>query len=163
MGRFNRVMSTIETAGLAVFLEGERQPILAAAGEALGRAGMRHYEQAGEEAIHERLAALFDRLVAALESRDLTPLVAYAEEVADDRYEAGYDLVEVQVAFNALEEAIWARVIAGVGADRLAEAIGLVTTALGAGKDALARRYVSRATATRVASLDLRALFEGTA
>ena len=154
-------MTVVGTPDIATFLRKERDPLLAAAGEALGRSRLRHYDRAGEEAVRERLAALFDRLVDALERRDLAPMVAYAEQIADERYEAGYDLFEVQVAFNALEEATWTRVIAGLDGDRLADAIGMVTTAIGAGKDALARRYVSRATATRVASLDLRALFEG--
>ncbi len=43
-----------------------------------------------------------------------------------------------------------------------AETLGHVSTILGAGKDALARRYVSLATDTRAPSLDLRALFTGT-
>ena len=39
---------------------------------------------------------------------------------------------------------------------------GLVSTALGIGKDGLARGFVARATKTKAPSLDLRALFSGT-
>jgi hypothetical protein len=46
--------------------------------------------------------------------------------------------------------------------DAYAEALGLVTTALGAGKDALARAYVSLASETHAPSLDLTPLFDGT-
>jgi hypothetical protein len=46
--------------------------------------------------------------------------------------------------------------------DRLGQALGLVGTVLGAGKDSLARTYVTLATQTRAPSLDLRALFAGT-
>jgi hypothetical protein len=42
----------------------------------------------------------------------------------------------------------------------LAEAAGLLTTVLGAGKDALARTYVSLASEQHVPSLDLGALFQ---
>jgi hypothetical protein len=39
--------------------------------------------------------------------------------------------------------------------------LGLVSTILGAAKDAVARRYVSLAAHTHARSLDLRALFTG--
>ena len=46
--------------------------------------------------------------------------------------------------------------------DDLVEAIGLLSTVLGFGKDAVARTYVSRASKRHVTSLDLSALFRGT-
>jgi hypothetical protein len=42
------------------------------------------------------------------------------------------------------------------------QTLGVVSTILGAGKDALAREYVSLATNAHAPSLDLRALFAGT-
>jgi hypothetical protein len=68
----------------------------------------------------------------------------------------------VQTAFNVLEEAMWRKIVAVTPPEHLAEAIGLLTTVLGAGKDALARTYVALATNQHVASLDLGALFQGT-
>ena len=56
---------------------------------------------------------------------------------------------------------MWRRVVAAEPPDALAECIGLLSTVLGAGKDALARTYVSLASHRRVPSLDLSALFEG--
>jgi hypothetical protein len=67
----------------------------------------------------------------------------------------------VQSAFNSLEEVVWARMLAELPPAELAEALGLVSTVLGAGKDALARRYVSLAARTHAPSLDLSALFTG--
>jgi hypothetical protein len=67
----------------------------------------------------------------------------------------------VQAAFNALEEATWTCLLARVEPSELAESLGLVSTILGAAKDALARRYVSLAAHTHAPSLDLRALFTG--
>ena len=147
---------------IATFLEKEREPILAAAQAALGRARARHYATIGDRAIRKRLSGLFDQLVAALTARDLGPMVSHAETVADERFEGGYDLSEVQVAFNALEEATWSRVLEELSPSDFADAIGLISTVLGTGKDALARRYVARAAKTRVGSLDLSALFGGT-
>jgi hypothetical protein len=105
---------------------------------------------------------LFDQLVDAVSRRDLSPVIAYACAVARERFDAGYDLSEVQTAFSALEAATWSRIIADFEADDLAEALGLVSTVFGAAKDALGRQYVSLATRTRAPSLDMRALFEGT-
>lgn len=143
------------------FLERERKAIVAAADTALTRSGARHYQAAGEAEVHLRLEALFDHLLGALVARDLGEMISYAEGVAERRFDAGYDLSEVQTAFNVLEEATWTRAIAELDAAHLAQTLGLVTTILGAGKDALARRYVSLAAQAHAPSLDLRALFAG--
>jgi CBS domain-containing protein len=145
----------------AEFLESRRRAILAAAEAGLRRARSSHYERAGEREVRRRLESLFDRVATAVARCDLSPVVAYAQGVAGERFSAGYDLAEVQAAFNALEEAIWTRVLAETDATDLAEALGLVSTVLGAGKDALARRYVSLAAQKHAPSLDLRALFTG--
>jgi hypothetical protein len=152
------VGSSAETAGL---LAADVAAILDNAADALRRTHSSHYESVGEVEVRQRLEALFDRLVQALARRDVGPLVVYAQDVAEQRFRSGFDLSEVQSAFNALEEAVWARVLAELPPDELAEALGLVSTALGAGKDALARRYVSLAAQTHAPSLDLSALFTG--
>jgi hypothetical protein len=139
-----------------------REAIVETAGTALVRAHARHYESAGPHEAMRRLEALYDHLLEALRTHDLGAVTRYAEQVAGERFAAGYDLSEVQTAFNALEEAVWARAVAEVEPSRLAETLGLVTTVLGAGKDALARAYVSLAAETHAPSLDLRALFAGT-
>ncbi len=74
----------------------------------------------------------------------------------------GFGISEVQTAFNVVEEAMCRHVVAGVPPDELAEAVGLLGTILGFGKDALARTYVSLASHRRVPSLDLSAMFAGT-
>ena len=73
-------------------------------------------------------------------------MIGYAHEVADERFAAGYDLSEVQAAFNVLEAATWSRILDDLEPAQLAEALGLVSTVFGAAKDALGRRYVSLAT-----------------
>jgi hypothetical protein len=143
-------------------LSRERTAIVAAAEAALERSHSRHYEAAGAQAVHSRLETLFDHLLESLDARDLGPVLAYAEQVAEERFQGGYDLSEVQIAFNALKEATWARTLAALDPSQLAEVLGQVTTVLGAGKDALARRYVSLAAQGHAPSLDLRRLFAGT-
>lgn len=53
------------------------------------------------------------------------------------------------------------RLAADVQPEHLEEAIGLLSTVLGAGKDVLGCTYVSLAVNRRVPSLDLSALFRG--
>lgn len=129
---------------------------------ALQRSHAIHYEAAGELFTRQRLAELFDLVVSAIRSRDLAAMSAYSEQLAADRFDQGFDISEVQAAFNALEEAMWRRVVAAEPLADLAEAIGLLSTVLGYGKDAVARKYVSLASNRHVPSLDLTALFAGT-
>jgi hypothetical protein len=144
------------------FLSAEREAIIQAAGDALERTASRHYGVVGLEESGRRLSALFDRLVAAIDARRLDMVSAYGEQVAEERFNAGYDIAEVQAAFNVLEEATWTRVLAARDRLDVAHALGLVSTVFGAAKDALARRYVSLATSGHVPTLDLQALFSGT-
>ena len=154
--------ATEGTTRTIALLERHRSRIVDDAEAALGRTHSRHYESAGPEAVRERLGSLYDHVLRALGRRDLGPLLRYAEQIAEERFNGGYDLAEVQTAFNALEEAIWSCVFAELEPAQLAESLGLVSTLLGAAKDALARRYVSLATNARAPSLDLQALFAGT-
>ena len=145
----------------AEFLTGERQTTIDAAEAALMRAHSSHYESADASEVRQRLETLFDYLLEALRGRNLGPIVAYAQQVAQERFSAGYNLSEVQTAFNALEEATWSCVFTELQPQEFAEALGLVSTILGAAKDALAREYVSLATNRQTPSLDLQALFAG--
>ena len=96
-----------------------------------------------------------------MKERNLGPMVAHAGTIAVERFNAGYDLWEVQTAFNVLEETLWQQVLKGMPAEQYAEALGLVSTVIGAGKDALARSYVSLASKSRAPSLNLESLFTG--
>jgi hypothetical protein len=145
----------------AEFLTRERQTTIDAAEAALMRAHSPHYESADASEVRQRLETLFDYLLEALRGRNLGQIVAYAQQVAQERFSAGYNLSEVQTAFNALEEATWSCVFTELQPQQFAEALGLVSTILGAAKDALAREYVSLATNRHAPSLDLQALFAG--
>jgi hypothetical protein len=146
---------------VAGFLARNRTVIVDGASDRLRHARAPHYASADAEEVRARLDILFGHVVDAVATRDLSPLETYAEEVANERFEGGYDLAEVQTAFNAIEEATWARVLADLQPASFANALGLVTTVVGAGKDALARAYVSRAARTHAPTLNLLALFGG--
>jgi RsbRD-like negative regulator of sigma factor len=146
---------------LDTLLTEARSSVLDEAYAVVERSDMNHYERAGEAFTRAALDELFTRVVDAIRTRDLGPLVAHVEHLATERFEHGFDISEVQIAVNALELAMWRRIVSSVPLEDLAEAIGLLSTALGAGKDALTRKYVSLASRRHVTSLDLSALFDG--
>jgi len=136
--------------------------VLQEASASLERSHLKHYELAGPEGSRQRLSDLFELVLECLGQRQLAPMSEYAQTVAQERFSAGFDISEVQTAFNVLEEAIWTVVVPRIPAEELAQATGLIGTVLGAGKDSLARAWVSLATSRHVPSLDLTALFQGT-
>lgn len=129
---------------------------------ALQRSHVAHYEAAGEAFTRQRLTDLFALVTDAIRTRNLAQVGEYSEQVAAERFQQGFDISEVQTAYNALEEAMWRQVIIAEPPEDLPEAIGMLSTVLGFGKDALGRKYVSLACKRHVPSLDLSALFAGT-
>ena len=147
---------------LPELLHSRSASILSTATESMQKVRARHYDQAGAAHLHQRLKALFTLIVRGIKDRNLTPMVNHAESIAVERYRAGYDLWEVQAAFNALEESIWTHILRELPSSEYAEALGLISTILGAGKDALARRYVALAMKGNTATFNLQSLFSGT-
>ncbi len=147
---------------LAQLLSVRRAEILERATRSLGRAHLEHYEAEGPAAAAGRLARLYDLTAEAVLQRNLTHVLEHATRIAHERFAAGFDLQEVQLAYNVLEEAIWKEIVAEVPPGELAEAFGLVSTVLGAAKDRLARAYVELVSEAHSPSLNLLALFAGT-
>ena len=147
---------------LSDLLQEQMSDILSECTDAMARAHLKHYESAGGEHTHQRLKALYVLTVRGVKERNLGPMIAHVDSIAQERFTSGFDLWEVQTAFNVLEEAIWRRVLKHIPPEELAESLGLVSTVLGVGKDTLARRYVSLATKTKAPSLNLQSLFTGT-
>lgn len=139
----------------------EGDAIVDSAAIALERSNLRHYVEAGPAASRERLQQLLALVLDCVTARDLVPMIDHSNRVAHERFGAGFDIHEVQTAFNVLEEAIWERVVDAIPPRDLAQSLGLVGTVLGAGRDALACTYVSLASHQHVPSLDLSALFRG--
>lgn len=146
---------------LDALLVNSESSILDEAYAGLQRSHVAHYEAAGEQLTRKRLADLFGLVVDAIRTRNLAQVSEYSEAVAIERFNQGFNISEVQTAYNALEEAMWRQVVGAEPAADLPEAIGLLSTVLGFGKDALSRKYVSLASERHVPSLDLTALFEG--
>ncbi|HZQ85595.1 MAG TPA: hypothetical protein VFA83_12185 [Acidimicrobiales bacterium] len=148
---------------LAEMLSAAREDVLGEADVALARARLVHYRSVPPEGTRQRLSDLFDVVRASLSPPSVVPIAAFAERLATARFNEGFDISELQTAFNVMEEALWRLVIANVRPDDIIEAVGLVGTVLGAGKDALARTWVTLAKGAHVASLNLGALSEGVA
>jgi hypothetical protein len=142
-------------------LTDEGDAIVDSAALALERSNLRHYAADGPDAARQRLSQLMDLVRQSVAARDLVPMIDHATAIAHERFSAGFDIQELLTAFNVLEEAIWDRVVDAVPPRDLAQAIGLVSTVLGAGRDTVARTYVSLASHQHVPSLDLSALFRG--
>ena len=147
---------------LVELLETRRDEILMDANLSLSRSHLVHYNATGRQERQRRLQTLYDLALQSVKSRHLETMRCYVEAIAQERYAVGFDLYEVQMAFNVLEEAIWRQIIEMMPAGNLAEAIGLVSTVLGAGKDTLAQSYVAQACKTKAPSLNMMAMFEGT-
>lgn len=147
---------------LDVVLRAHGADIVGEAAIELGQLQLRHYESAGPEFTRARLESLFELVVSAIQHRDVAAVTAYAEAVAEERFSSGFDVFEVQQAFNLLESSMWRTAVPLVDREDLAQAVGLLSTVFGIAKDALSRRYVSLASKHRVTSLDLSALFSGT-
>ena len=144
------------------FLESNGNEIIDAACRAMDRSHLHHYERDGADIIRNRISTLYALVKQGVKQRNLAPITAHAEQIATERYTAGFDLWEVQTAFNVLEETTWVRIFKDIPPPELAEALGLVSTVLGTGKDTLARKYVSLASKTKASSLNLQSLFSGT-
>jgi hypothetical protein len=154
-------VSTPSPARAAEYLRSRRVEIVAAAEADLAVRSPR-YARTADALLHDRFTALYDRLVESLSAGSLVPLLDHAHEIAQERFHGGYDLSDVQRAYNALEEAIWASVFAEEdGPDRYRTVLPWVSASIGAAKDELARDYVRLAAGDHAPSVDVTALFRG--
>ena len=135
--------------------------VIAEADSALSRAHLNGYENAGPETTRVRLQGLLTQILQCVESRRAVPLIRYVETIAKERFHHGVELFEVQTAFNALEEAIWKEMRATMTPSNFVEAVGLLSTIIGTGKDALARSYVALASSRHAPALDIDRLSAG--
>jgi len=110
---------------------------------ALERGHTAFYEAVGTTDARHQLGELLAIVERGVDTHDPSPLVAYAKRTAQEHFELGFDITAVQGAFNALEESLWHRLTTAMAGEELIEAVNAVTTVMGAGRDALARTYVT--------------------
>lgn len=121
----------------------------------LHQARLAHYEAEGIDTTRLRLSKLLSRTLSCLEGHRAEPITDWANQVGRERFEAGYDLYEVQTAINVLEEVLWKRILSSVGPENIAHSLGLVNAIFGMAKDNLARTYVSLTTRRETRPLNI--------
>ena len=88
---------------------------------------------------------LFELVLQCVHEGSAESIITPSEQIAAGRFAAGADLAEVQAAFNSLAEVLWRQVAGTFAGDQRVEALRLVNTVLGTGKDTVARTYVALA------------------
>ncbi len=149
-------------ADLADLLEPMSGEIVDEAVDALRTAHYAHYESWGETLTHRSMTDLFEHLMMSLRDHDLVSVIRHCEQMAKQRFTSGFRLVEVQSAFNALEQTVWQRLVEGVPAERATHYLGLLGAVLGAGKDAASCTYVHLAAHHHAPALNVELLADGT-
>jgi methylmalonyl-CoA decarboxylase len=86
---------------------------------------------------------LYDLVGQCLREGRPDPIVTPSQQIAADRFVAGIDLLDVQAAFVAMEDVLWRHLSAELTSARQLQAVRLLNTILGTGRDALARTYVA--------------------
>jgi len=145
---------------LTEFLDKRKNTILENAYVILKNHHLKSYDNSTSGENKERLQKLFDLSLESIKTKDLKHINTYSSELGEKRFHSGFDLSEVQTAFNALEEVIWNTIINEYELSEQGRALGLISTALGTGKQTLALTYVSLATKRKVTTLDLSELFD---
>jgi methylmalonyl-CoA decarboxylase len=96
---------------------------------------------------HRRdLRQLFRLVLRCMHTGRAQPIIRPSEQIAAHCYAAGIDLAEVQEAFNGLAEVLSRCLVGALAGEQLVQALGLLNAIVAAGKDALARIYVTLAT-----------------
>lgn len=144
---------------LKELLRTQSAEILESALQSLNCAHLKSYDRSTESENKNRLLNLLTLTQQCVSEKKLLPMKEYSAQIAKERFNAGFGLHEVHTAFNALEEEIWNRVTKQIKPENLGEALGLVSTVLGAGKEELALTYVQLASKSKTPTLNLTELF----
>ena len=92
----------------------ETSAVLASAGDrvvgqavaALERCHQAHYQISSLEERRRYVRNLFELVVQCVREADAGPIIASCQQIAADRFEAGFDIVEIQETLNVLEEVL---------------------------------------------------------
>ena len=133
-------------AGISAVLADARDRVV---GEAL--AALNERDQAGCLASspaerRQDMEHLFELIQRCLNEGHCEPIIGPSQRMAADHFANGIEIAEVQAAFTVLENVLWRQLADALsGDDQRLETLRLINVILGAGRDALARTYVSLA------------------
>ena len=150
---------------LVQLLEEKKDEVVEISTNALRESCLRHYQEVGTERCRYRYKRFFHFVLKSIKENNLMDIINYVRNVARERFRSGYDIQEVQIAFNILEEAMWHCImkdIKKIKPSELGKFLELISTVCGVGKDFLSDTYVFLSNKTRAPVLDVPALFAGT-
>ena len=133
-------------AGISAVLADARDRVI---GEAL--AALNERDQAGclasSPAERRRdMEHLFELIQRCVHEGHCEPIIGPSQRMAADHFANGIEIAEIQAAFTVLENVLWRHLADTLsGDDQRLETLRLINAILGAGRDALARTYVSLA------------------
>jgi hypothetical protein len=146
---------------LIQILKEKNNEVIVEATEAIKHSHSRHNGSERLEKTEQLLKRLYALTLQSVEEKNVAPMIEYVEKIPRERFSHGYDIYELQFAFNILEEAIWNRILRELSPIAFAKALGMISTVLGIGKDTMARSYVSLASKKMTPYIDYKILFEG--
>ena len=89
---------------------------------------------------------LFELIQRCVHEGHCEPIIGPSQRMAADHFANGIEIAEIQAAFTVLENVLWRHLADTLsGDDHRLETLRLINAILGAGRDALARTYVSLA------------------
>jgi hypothetical protein len=92
--------------------------ILLESTESLIECQLKHYKEISPQNLTMRFQNLFDAVVKCIETNRNDDMIKYMEKVAAARFDSGYELNEVQIAINTLEEVFWRKISEFVDGDK---------------------------------------------
>lgn len=104
-----------------------------------------HYEGVDREENRRRLMAWLERASESLEAGRADLVVEHARRIAVERFEAGYELAEVQTSINIVEETLNKRILGTMRPEDATRALCMANALFSIVKDVLAQTYVSQA------------------
>ena len=116
---------------------------------ALHDARLKHYEGEDREENRRRLQAWLDWTSRSLSDGRADQVVEHTRRIAEERFNEGYGLSEVQTSINIVEEALSKRILATMLPGEAAGALCLINALFSVVKDVLAQTYVDLVRAGR--------------
>ena len=142
-------------------LTSDAEVIIKEATDKLNDARLKNYQKVDRPVLHSCLTRLFELTVESIKNSNLLALNEYIDKISRERYFSGFELYEVQTAFNALEEAIWNDIVSKVNQNDLVDSISIISRVMGAGKEFLACNYVRMAKLNKKHTPDVTVLRKG--
>ena len=130
---------------MSAVLTSTRDRVVDEAVAALERRDQTHRRAASAADLRRYLWDLSGLVAQCVREEATEPIIAWSRQVAAGRFAAGSDIAEIQEEFIVLEEMLWHHVVGALASDQWIGAQRMVSTILGAGRDAVARTYVALA------------------